>query len=53
MRSMAAKDTHDESEPTADELVIPVYLDTNVLLDLLATVEDGFSLVERVTSGQM
>jgi hypothetical protein len=36
----------------ADELVIAVYLDTNVLLDLLATVEDGFSLVERVTSGQ-
>lgn len=36
----------------ANELVIPVYLDTNVLLDLLATVEDGLSLVERVTSGQ-
>ena len=52
MRSMAVKDTYDESEPMADELVIPVYLDTNVLLDLLATVEDGFSLVERVTSGQ-
>ena len=27
-------------------------VDTNVLLDLLATVEDGFALVERVTSGQ-
>lgn len=37
---------------TADELVVAVYLDTNVLLDLLATVEDGFTLVERVTSGQ-
>jgi hypothetical protein len=36
-----------------DELVIAVYLDTNVLLDLLATVEGGFSLVERVTSGHM
>jgi len=44
--------TNDYSAPTANELVIPVYLDTNVLLDLLATVEDGFSLVERVTSGQ-
>jgi hypothetical protein len=32
------------------ELLIAVYLDTNVLLDLLATVEDGFSLMERVTS---
>jgi hypothetical protein len=32
------------------ELVIPVYLDTNVLLDLLATAEDGFAMVERVTS---
>jgi len=36
----------------SDELVIAVYLDTNVLLDLLATVEDGFRLVERVTTGQ-
>jgi hypothetical protein len=41
-----------EERGLADELVIAVYLDTNVLLDLLATVEDGFSLVERVTSGQ-
>jgi hypothetical protein len=41
-----------EDRLSADELVIAVYLDTNVLLDLLATVEDGFSLVERVTSGQ-
>lgn len=42
----------DEAREEADELVVAVYLDTNVLLDLLATVEDGFSLVERVTSGQ-
>ena len=42
----------EESSAIADELVITVYLDTNALLDLLATVEDGFSLVERVTSGQ-
>lgn len=35
-----------------NELVIAVYLDINVLLDLLATVEDGFRLVERVTTGQ-
>lgn len=42
----------DTSSPNADELVIAVYLDTNALLDLLATVQGGFSLVERVTSGQ-
>lgn len=40
-----------EKHPSADEFVIAVYLDTNVLLDLLATVEDEFTLVERVTSG--
>jgi hypothetical protein len=32
------------------ELVIPVYIDTNALLDLIASIEDGFSLVEKVTS---
>lgn len=42
----------DEEHTTPNELVIAVYLDTNVLLDLLATVEDGFRLVERVTTGQ-
>ena len=42
----------EEDRATTDELVIAVYLDTNVLLDLLATVEDGFRLVERVTTGQ-
>lgn len=36
----------------ADDLLISVYLDTSALLDLLATIEDGFTLVERVTSGQ-
>jgi hypothetical protein len=43
----------DNGDLTNNELVIAVYLDTNVLLDLLATVEDGFRLVERVTTGQM
>ncbi len=32
------------------DLVLPVYLDTNLLLDLLASVEGGFSTVERVTT---
>jgi hypothetical protein len=44
--------TVDQDGGAANELVITVYLDTNALLDLLATVEDGFTLVERVTSGQ-
>lgn len=52
MGCMEVEARNNQSNPAADELVIPVYLDTNVLLDLLATVEDGFSLVERVSSGQ-
>jgi len=32
------------------ELIIPIYVDTNALLDLLASIEDGFSMVEKVTS---
>ncbi|OPY26019.1 MAG: hypothetical protein A4E28_02733 [Methanocella sp. PtaU1.Bin125] len=31
-----------------DSLVIPIYLDTNILMDLLASIEDGFSMVETV-----
>lgn len=31
-------------------LVVPVYVDTNALLDLLASIEGGFSLVEKVTT---
>ena len=42
----------DESTHSAEDLLIAVYLDTSALLDLLATVEDGFTLVERVTTGQ-
>lgn len=38
------------AEGRADELVIAVYLDTLVLLDLLAAAEDGFAMAERVTS---
>jgi hypothetical protein len=41
----------DQGNRSFDDLVIAVYLDTNALLDLLATIEDGFTLVERVTSG--
>jgi hypothetical protein len=42
----------DDTPLKADDLLISVYLDTSALLDLLATIEDGFTLVERVTSGQ-
>jgi hypothetical protein len=31
-------------------LTVPIYIDTNVLLDLLASIEDGFSMVEKVTT---
>jgi hypothetical protein len=32
------------------DLIIPVYLDTNALLDLLASIEGGFSVVEKITT---
>ena len=32
------------------DLVIPIYIDTNSLLDLLATIADGFSVVEKYSS---
>lgn len=50
MWHVTTPDPSTHAESVANDLVIPVYLDTNVLLDLLATVEDGFSIVERVTS---
>jgi len=31
-------------------LIVPVYVDTNALLDLLASIEGGFSIVEKVTT---
>lgn len=40
-----------QAKSLSDNLVLTAYLDTNALLDLLATIEDGFTLVERVTSG--
>jgi len=36
-----------------DDLIIPIYLDTNVLLDLLASIEDGFAVMEKVTTKQV
>jgi hypothetical protein len=33
-----------------DDLIIPIYIDTNALLDLLASIEGGFSVIEKVTT---
>lgn len=33
-----------------DNLIVPIYVDTNALLDLLASIEGGFSIVEKVTT---
>ena len=33
-----------------ERLVVPIYIDVNALLDLLASIEGGFSLVEKVTT---
>lgn len=32
------------------DLIVPIYVDTNALLDLLASIEGGFSVVEKVTT---
>ena len=33
-----------------EDLLIPIYVDTNSLLDILASIEGGFSIVEKVTT---
>ena len=37
-------------EITSDQLIIPVYLNEKTVLDMLAIIEDGFSMVSEVTS---
>lgn len=32
------------------DIIVPIYLDTNTLLDLLASIEDGFSVAQKVTT---
>jgi len=39
-----------ELEIFSDDLIIPIYIDTNALLDLLASLEKGFSTVEKITT---
>lgn len=38
------------SGPSQHDLAVPTYIDTGSLLDLLASLEGGFSMVERFTS---
>ena len=33
-----------------NDLILPVYIDTNALLDLLASIEGGFSVIEKITT---
>lgn len=40
----------DRNDLRNSQLVIPIYLDTNALLDLLASAASGFSLVEKITT---
>jgi hypothetical protein len=44
--------TDDDNSANLGDLVIPVYVDTNALLDLLAAIEDGFVMVERVSTSR-
>ncbi len=33
-----------------DDLIIPIYIDTNALLDVVASIEGGFSVVEKINT---
>src|SRR5688572_25739360 len=37
-----------QAEPSAPDLAVPIYLDEPAMLDLLASIDDGFSTVERI-----
>lgn len=41
---------HMDKKVTSDQLIIPVYLNEKTVLDMLAIIEDGFSMVSEVTS---
>jgi hypothetical protein len=45
---MASKDT--DKQFHEDDLIIPIYVDTNALLDVVASIEGGFSVVDKITS---
>ena len=33
-----------------DRLILPVYLNDNIIMDMLAIIEDGFSMVSEINS---
>ncbi len=35
------------------DLIIPIYIDTNSLLDVVSTIEGGFNFVEKITSSNL
>ena len=37
-----------DKKVTSDQLIIPVYLNEKTVLDMLAIIEDGFSMVSEV-----
>ncbi len=39
------KKQKDTEKLYSDDLIIPIYIDTNALFDLLASVEKGFSIM--------
>ena len=48
---MVSKDT--DVQLHEDDLIIPIYVDTNALLDVVASIEGGFSVVDKITSHTM
>ena len=36
------------NKSSADNLIIPVYINEKIVLDMLAIIEDGFSMVSQV-----
>lgn len=43
-------DKNEKPQFNSDDLIIPIYIDTSALLDVLATTEKGFSFVEKVVT---
>lgn len=35
------------------KLILPVYLNENIVMDMLAIIEDGFSMVSEITSSSI
>ena len=39
-----------ETKSIADKLIIPVYINEKTVLDMLAILEDGFSMISQVNN---